>query len=60
MKLHDDKESAKEACEEYSKAIRDMQERFRVWEENELSCTFTFVYAKYVDETGKIVNYCHN
>jgi len=51
--------SAKAACEQYVQAIGDLQESLGVWEENEDSCTSTWVYARYLDESGKVVNYCH-
>ena len=57
--IYDDKAGAKAACEEYVKAMHDLQEKLGVWEENEDSCSATWAYARYRDESGKVVNYCH-
>lgn len=57
--IHADKEAAKKACERYSRATERLRERLGVWEENEDSCTVTYVYTKCRDESGKIVDYCH-
>ena len=57
--IYDDKASAKAACEGYLKVTNELQQKLGVWEENEDSCTLTFVYARYRNESGKVVNYCH-
>lgn len=55
--IHDDRASAKVACEQYVKAMQDLQSSLGVWEENADSCSETYVYARYRDESGKVVNY---
>lgn len=56
--IHENAQAAKTACEEYIKAIYDLQAKLGVWEENEDSCSATHTYARYYDETGKVKNYC--
>ena len=57
--IYDNRASAKAACEEYVKAMHDLQEKLGVWEENDDSCSETRAYAQCRDESGKVVNYCH-
>jgi predicted translin family RNA/ssDNA-binding protein len=56
--LHQSREEAKKACQEYVEALLELQERLGVWEENEDSCSATYVYAEYL-ENGKKEKYCH-
>lgn len=58
--IYNDKESAKAACEKYVKSMHDLQEKLGVWEENDDSCSETRAYARYRDESGKVVDYCHS
>ena len=57
--IYEDKEQAKSACAKYLEAMFELQTRFGVWEDNEDSCTTTYTYARYRDESGKVMNYCH-
>lgn len=57
--IHNDKSAAKSACEQYVAAMHDLQSKLGVWEENDDSCSATWAYARYRDESGKVVNYCH-
>ena len=50
--------AAKSACEQYIKAIYELQSTLGVWEENEDSCSTTYSYAKYRDEIGNVKKYC--
>jgi hypothetical protein len=58
--IYEDKARAKAACEEYVRTIHSLQEKLGVWEENEDSCSATWTYARYRDESGKVVDYCHS
>jgi hypothetical protein len=56
--IHDNITLAKSACEQYIKAIYELQSTLGVWEENEDSCSATFTYAEYRDEMGNLKKYC--
>lgn len=58
--IYENKQAAETACEEYIKAIYDLQDKLGLREENENSCTSTYLYAKYRDYKGNIVEYCHS
>jgi len=58
--IHENAQAAKTACEEYNKAICELQAKLGVWEENEDSCTSTSLYTKYRDSMGYVVEYCHS
>ena len=58
--IYESAQAAKTACEEYIKAVYDMQDKFGLREENEDYCTSTYLYAKYLDCRGNVVEYCHN
>lgn len=56
--IHENAQAAKTACEEYNKAIRELQAKLGVWEENEDSSCGIYTYALYYAETGKVKKYC--
>ncbi len=58
--IYESAQAAKTACEEYIKAVYELQDKFGLREENEDSCTSTYLYAKYYDCRGNIVEYCYN
>jgi hypothetical protein len=58
--IYDNKASAKAACEQYEKALHDLQEKLGVWEENEDSYVSTHIYTQYRNESGKVVEYCYS
>ena len=55
--IHENAQAAKNACEQYIKAMHDLQAKLGVWEENEDSCCAVITYARYYDETGKVKFY---
>ena len=54
-KVHENKNLAKAACDQYIKEIYELQDKFGVWEENDDSCSETFIYARYYNESGEVV-----
>jgi hypothetical protein len=58
--IYNSKELAKSACIQYVEAMRDLRTKFGVREENDDSCTETYIYAKYRNEKGEIADYCYN
>jgi len=55
--IHENAQAAKIACEEYIKAIYDLQAKLGVWEENEDSSCSTYTCVRYYDEAGKVKKY---
>jgi hypothetical protein len=55
--IHENAQAAKNACDQYIKAIYDLQLKHGVWEENEDSSCSTYTCARYYDETGKVKKY---
>ena len=55
--IHENAQAAKNACDQYIKAIYDLQLKLGVWEENEDSSCSTYTCVQYYDETGKVKKY---
>jgi hypothetical protein len=60
MRIHESKSEAMIACAKYATDLAESQEKYGVWEENEDSCTQTFIYAKYLDKDGLVKTHCHS
>lgn len=52
MIIHENKEAARKACEEYAREVAKLNERLGVWEENEDSCCAIYIQARYREPDG--------
>jgi len=58
--IHENFQAALAACQEYVKAVYDLQAKFGVWEENDDSCDVVYTVARYRDENGNVRKYWHS
>lgn len=52
--IHPNLAAARAACQQYSDAVRELQDTLNVWEEQEDSCTTTYIQAHYYDTDGAV------
>ena len=49
---------AQKSCECYITLMSDFKKQLGVWEENDDSCSITYVCAKFYNENGKVETFC--
>lgn len=57
-KIHENMKEAQKSCECYITLMSDFKKQLGVWEENDDSCSITYVCAKFYNENGKVETFC--
>lgn len=54
MKIHENKETAQKALNNYTKAIEELSDKFSCWDSCEDSCLEVYTETEYYDENGNV------